>query len=95
MRKVWEKSNKNSCLNRAEAFEMVFTLLGRDICAPDTIRFWVELRIKTGKNKRDDDQIQEALNCALVMEKERELKESDPPAHLADPDHRLGATELV
>ena len=71
MRKIQELADPNSCLNRADDDEMTFVLLGRDICAPDTIRDWVSRRVNTGKNKLSDAQIQEALTCADRMETER------------------------
>ncbi len=70
MRKDAELSNPISCMNRAEPTEMTFVLLGRDNCAPETIRHWCLLRVAKGKNTWDDEQIQEALACALVMEDE-------------------------
>lgn len=70
MRKWQEVGDPQSCLNRANASEMVFTLLGRDKASPNTIRFWVSERLRLDKNKLDDAQIQEALQCAETMEKE-------------------------
>lgn len=66
-----ELLNEKSCLNRAKIEEMVFTLLARDICAPATIRFWVQARIQAGKNKPDDQQMKDALECAQAMEAQR------------------------
>lgn len=54
---------------------MLFVLLARDVAAPDTIRYWVEERIRLGKNRRKDAQIQEALGCAKTMERERKSLE--------------------
>lgn len=71
MRKYAEVSSPASCLNRAVEHEMIFVLLGRDAAAPDTIRYWVAVRIEQGKNKLDDLQIVEALKCADMMEQER------------------------
>jgi hypothetical protein len=71
MRKREELCNPNSCINRAKDDELTFVLLGRDVAAPDTIRWWVQQRIKLGKNKSTDRQIIEALNCAQIMENER------------------------
>jgi len=49
---------------------MLFVLLGRDKAAPFAIRAWVAERIRLGKNKPDDPQIAEALQCAGIMERE-------------------------
>jgi hypothetical protein len=68
MLKHEEFTNDRSCLSRAYLDEMVFVLLARDVTAPATIRFWIERRIESGKNKRDDPQIQEAEACARHME---------------------------
>jgi hypothetical protein len=63
-----ELSNPKSCMSRARDDEQTFVLLGRDAAAPAAIRAWVEERIRLGKNKRDDAQIQEACNCADKIE---------------------------
>lgn len=71
MIKAQETTDPRSCLSRAYSNEMLFTLLARDQCAPDTIRAWVQMRIDRGLNSWDDVQIQEALACATVMEEQR------------------------
>jgi len=58
-------------MSHAQDEEMTFVLLGRDIAAPSTIRFWVAQRLRLGKNLADDAQITEALTCASIMEQER------------------------
>jgi len=63
-----ELSNPASCMNRAHEDEMTFVLLGRDAAAPHAIRAWVAERIRLGKNKLHDGQIQEAMLCARRME---------------------------
>jgi hypothetical protein len=55
---------------KASSKEMTFVLLSRDVTAPATIRFWVSQRLEQGKNKPDDAQILDALECARVMERE-------------------------
>ncbi|HVT82266.1 MAG TPA: hypothetical protein VHM90_16610 [Phycisphaerae bacterium] len=70
MRKSEEMTDPKSCLRRAHTTEMVFVLLGRDVVAPATIRFWCEARVRAGKNTWDDEQIKEALACAETMESE-------------------------
>jgi len=76
MRKRDELTNPNACMFRAGNDEMTFVLLGRDAAAPETIRFWAWERIRLGKNKPDDPQIQEALACAETMERERASRDS-------------------
>lgn len=71
MRKSAEQFDINSCLNRAGDNEMLFVLRGHDVCAPYAIRAWVQMRVTMGKNKWTDPAIQEALDCALLMERER------------------------
>ena len=71
MRKQFELNDQSSCLNRANNNEMLFVLRGHDICAPETIREWCTKRIIRGKNKLEDPEIQEALNAANIMERER------------------------
>lgn len=71
MRRTEELKNPHSCINKAHESEMVFVLLARDPVAPILIREWVKMRVAIGKNKPDDAQILEALQCADTMEKER------------------------
>lgn len=71
MLKCKELEDPNSCLNRADASELVFVLLQRDVAAPHAIRAWVAERIRLGKNVETDDQIQGALGCAVRMERRR------------------------
>ena len=69
MRKRDELSDPNSCLNRAMPNEPLFVLLGRDVAAVPTVRFWIAERIKLGRNKLDDEQILEALRwCDEVLD---------------------------
>lgn len=75
MRKSAELTDTRSCMSRAKPDEMVFVLLGRDQASPQTIRYWCAERIRLGKNKLEDPQIQEALNCAETMEKEGPMKD--------------------
>ena len=62
---------KQGCMARAFANEPTFVLLARDIAAPATIREWCRLRCLHGKNGPKDAQIVEALEMALLMEKEQ------------------------
>lgn len=68
MRKRDELTDPKSCMSRAHDDEMTFVLLARDVAAAETIRFWVARRIELGKNKPDDPQIVEALECARQMD---------------------------
>lgn len=76
MRKTEELTNPRSCMSRARDDEMTFVLLGRDVAAPATIRFWVEQRILAGKNDKNDPQIVEALECATAMEEDQRRAEA-------------------
>jgi hypothetical protein len=72
MLKSKELSDPQSCLNKARPDERLFVLLARDSAAPETIRYWVQRRLWLGKNKREDPQIVEALDCARLMEHEQD-----------------------
>ncbi len=72
MLKSDELHRPDSCLNKAFPDERLFVLLARDPAAPETIRYWVDLRLRLGKNKPKDPQIVEAWECANLMERERE-----------------------
>jgi hypothetical protein len=72
MLKLNELSNPDSCLSRALPYERVFVLLARDVAAPATITFWCERRVAAGKNTWQDPQIVEAMECARLMEEERD-----------------------
>lgn len=74
MVKIHEISDPNSCLNRAASNEFLFVLLARDAAAPQTIRFWIDERIRLGKNMRDDAQIQAAEVIADVMERQYQFR---------------------
>jgi hypothetical protein len=71
MRKIDEMNQTNSCFNKASLAERIFVLLARDIAAPGAIREWCRLRCLHGKNTTQDAQIKEALECADLMEVER------------------------
>ncbi len=60
-------------MQHAHDQEMVFVLLSRDAAAPVAIRAWVAERLRLGKNKETDTQIIEALETALIMEREGRL----------------------
>lgn len=70
MRKKDELSREHTCMRHAHPEEMVFVLLGRDAAAPVAIRAWVAERLRLGKNTETDEQIVEALACAMTMEAE-------------------------
>ncbi len=69
MLKREEIEQPDSCLNKAEDDERIFVLLARDKAAPVAIRAWCDERIRLGKNKASDPQIEEARDCAARMEK--------------------------
>lgn len=79
MRKRDELTDPNSCMSRAQDNEWTFVLLGRDVAAPETIRFWCYERIKLGRNKADDSQITEALAAADAIEAEQAAKTAPEP----------------
>lgn len=54
--------------------EPIFVLLGRDIAAPATIRAWTELRILSGKNKRDDPQKRKAESVGLSRQRRWQMR---------------------
>ncbi len=74
MLKIDEANNDDSCFNRAKDDEHIFVLLARDSAAPATVRFWANERIRIGKNQFHDRQIQEAFECARLMEIAREAQ---------------------
>lgn len=76
MRKQDEMKDPGSCLNKAKPNEMLFVLLGRDLAAPATIRYWIQERIALGLNTNDNDdgQLIEAEACAAEMEDDQDRK---------------------
>ena len=87
-----EIEHTESCLNKARDNERLFVLLARDAAAPVAIRAWVAERLRLGKNKLDDAQIREALDCATRMEIERrESEESRRQVELRIADHGMAA----
>ena len=77
MRKKQELTDPRSCMSKARDDEMTFVLLGRDVAAPVAIMAWVEERLRLGKNAASDPQIQEAMECAAQMKRDREAKRDD------------------
>lgn len=71
MRKCDEVSDKRSCLNKATDNELMFVLLARDFAFPETVRFWVQERIRLGLNHVGDRQVVEALLLADTVEEEQ------------------------
>jgi hypothetical protein len=71
-----ELTNPKSCMSRAADDEMTFVLLARDAAAPNAIREWAAHRVRLQKNDWEDDQIQEALTCASIMEQQRAIRRS-------------------
>lgn len=60
----------NSCWNKAEENERMFILLGRDESTPFAIEAWIDHRLRTGKNRMPDRQIQDAITIMqeIMME---------------------------
>jgi hypothetical protein len=73
MRKHLEKTDPNSCFNRALDEELVFTLLSRDAAAPAAIEAWITERLRLGLNMPYDSQIVRALSDVTCMRAERPL----------------------
>lgn len=90
MIKRQELTDPKSCMSRAADDEMTFVLLGRDVAAAPTVRFWAERRVELGKNCWDDPQIVEAMKCADVMEATARAKAAGDPGAL-----RLAAARLA
>lgn len=57
-----------SCYANAAPDEPMFILLARDKASPSAVRMWCLQRIKTGKNRIEDAQIQDAYAVAKAME---------------------------
>lgn len=70
-----EIEHTESCFNKAHDGERLFVLLARDPAAPVAIRAWVAERLRLGKNKPEDAQICEAIECAALMDIERKETE--------------------
>ena len=60
--------DKDQCIKNAFEDEMLFVLMARDITAPQVIRHWVGLN----KGKHPQAKLEEALACALKMEKQHQ-----------------------
>jgi hypothetical protein len=71
MRKKDEVADQTSCLNKANDNELLFVLLGRDLAAPATIRFWCSQRVTLGKNTANDAQIEDAMALADAIQQEQ------------------------
>jgi hypothetical protein len=50
MKKCDELSDPRSCLNRADADELLFVLRARDLAAPSAVLAWIKERIRLKKN---------------------------------------------
>lgn len=68
-----ELANPDSCMNRASEDEMTFVVLGRDAAAPATLRFWIQERIRLGRNQPGDTQLVEAESSAATMDLNRRM----------------------
>ena len=67
-----DELTQHGCLSKALDDEMLFVLLARDPAAPIAIEAWVQARYKLGLNQPGDPKINEALECAYQMRKQRE-----------------------
>lgn len=67
------KQAGDGCHAKALPHEEMFVLLARDAWAPETIRYWCDVRIGSGKNLHTDPEIVEALDCADRMEMQRDV----------------------
>lgn len=85
MIKSAEVLDTNSCLSRAKSDEMLFVLLARDEAAPFAIREWCRERCRLQKNRWDDPQIKEALDCAEEMERQRALGQDSTTGKGSEP----------
>lgn len=74
MRKRDELTDPSSCMSRAKDDEWTFVLLGRDAAAAATVRFWIEERIRLGKNERTHPQIVEAEAWCRFVEAEQGVR---------------------
>ena len=74
MTKVNEICDNKSCFNKAQPNEFLFILLDRDKAFSTTIRAWVNERIRLGLNCLEDNQIQEAINLANLVERMQKEK---------------------
>lgn len=64
--------SSNSCYAKAMPHEPMFTLLGRDIDAPATIRAWAQLRLEScSPGSTEMEQVEEALATANAFEQWR------------------------
>ena len=63
------KKPEQKCMDRAPENKMAFELSAEDGAAPVAIRAWINERIRLGRNELDDDQIRQAMDRALAMER--------------------------
>jgi len=67
MNKKENYENPVSCWNKAEEYEEMFILLGRDPAAPVTIRAWWKERIRLGLDEPNSPKIVSAQGIAQKM----------------------------
>lgn len=75
------------CYQAALPDEEIFTILGRDLAGPATLRFWATERVKLGLGKTEDDlgRVAAALNEADAMSVWRQNAIADAEAHGEEP----------
>lgn len=87
------------CAAKAEDTEPVFTLLGRDSCAPWTVEFWAYRRlglIWLGlKPSTDRAMVDEALDCAMQMRAWREEHRGKGIEPAADGDYNAASERIL
>lgn len=84
---------RSGCMAKAAIDEPTFVLLGRDVCAPLAIKAWIEARVLTGKNTRNDAQIRDAEEMISLMEHEQaewHLKSRNQASPPIKPTNRSG-----
>lgn len=70
-----EIATPTSCLNKAADDEFVFVLREKDLATPNTIRFWIQERIRLGLNKPDDPKLVAAeTEAAEIAERQKRRK---------------------
>lgn len=67
------KPDSNGCLAKANEDEMLFILRAQDMSSPKIIFQWIAENIDT----LPDDKVNEAVKCALVMNKHKFRKPAD------------------
>lgn len=78
MKKLHEDLHPTSCWNKARPDEYTFICLDRDLAMANTIRFWINERIKLGLNKPGDEKLEEAESLANLVDKIQANRNEQP-----------------